>query len=130
MATVAKTMETTKQFFKNPPKDPLRRQIQFKPKKRVRYYLVSVSKTDPMVGAAKTEVNQVLCSPLIVSTRRVEPITSKAMISNEDSVLANSRSKEGSQNHISPRGVVFQEHSPYLSRTPFMRGVREMNLSC
>ena len=68
---------------------------------------MSVSKTDPMVGEAKTKANQVLGSPLTVSTRKVELITSKAMVSEEVSVLAKSRSEEGSQNPFSPRGVVF-----------------------
>ena len=46
--------------------------------------------------AAATEANHILGLPLTVSTRRVELITSKAMISNEAPVLAKSRSEEGS----------------------------------
>ena len=90
MATVAKTIETIKKISKNPPKNPLLHQILFKPKRKVRDYLVSVSKTDPMVEAAKTEVNQVLSLPLTISTQRVEPITSKATVSDEVLVLAKS----------------------------------------
>ena len=58
---------------------------------------MSVSKIDLLVGVAKTETNQVLGSPLTVSTRRVEPITSKAKVSEEISVLAKSRSEEGAK---------------------------------
>ena len=76
---------------------------------------MSVSKSDPIVRAAKTEVNQVLGSPLTVSTRRVELTTSKATISKEVLMLAKSRIEEGSQNSISQRGVVLEEHSLYLS---------------
>ena len=50
-----------------------------------------VSKTDLLVRVAKAEVNQVLNSPLIVSTRRVEPTTSKAMVSEEFSMLRDDR---------------------------------------
>ena len=72
-----------------------------------------------MVEATKIEANQVLGSPLIVSTRRVEPITSEVMVSEEVSMLAKSRSEEGSQNPISPRGAVLEEHSLYLCKHPF-----------
>ena len=58
---------------------------------------MSISKTDLLVGAAKTEVNQVLGLPLTVSTRRVEQTTSKAMVSEEVSMLAKSRSEEGAK---------------------------------
>ena len=51
---------------------------------------MSVSKNDPMVGVAKTEKNQVLGLPLIVSTRRVELTTSKATVFEEVLVLAKS----------------------------------------
>ena len=57
-------------------------------------YIVSVSKTDLLVGAAKTEANQVLGLPLKLSTQRVEPTTSKATVSEEVPVLAKSRSEE------------------------------------
>ena len=59
---------------------------------------MSVSKTDPMVRVANTEENQVLGSPLIVSTRRMEPTTSKVMVSEEVLMLAKSQSEKGSQN--------------------------------
>ena len=67
------------------------------PKRGMWDYLVSVSKTDLMVRAVKTEVNQVLGSPLTVSTRRVEPTTSKATVSEKVSMLVKSRSKEGAK---------------------------------
>ena len=50
-----------------------------------------------MVGAAKTEENQVLGLLLIVSTQRMELITFKASVLDEVSVLAKSRSKEGNR---------------------------------
>ena len=55
---------------------------------------MSVSKTNLLVGAAKIEVNHVLGSPLTVSTRRVEPTSSKAMVLEEVLVLAKSQSEE------------------------------------
>ena len=87
---------------------------------------MSVSKTNSMVEAANTEANQVLGSPPIVSIQRVESITSKATVSYDIPILGKSRSEEGNQNPISPRGAVLEKHSRYLSRTPFMRGVRKM----
>ena len=47
-----------------------------------------VSKTDLLVGVAKTKMNQVLGSPLMISTRRVEPIISKVIVSKKVPVLA------------------------------------------
>ena len=67
------------------------------PKKGVRNYLVSVSKTNLLVRAAKTKANQVLVLPLTVSTRRVDPTTSKAMVSKRVPMLAKSISEEGAQ---------------------------------
>ena len=72
-------------------------------------YLLSVSKTYILVGATKIKANQVLGSPLTISTRRVDPTTSKAMVSEEVLVLAKSQSEEGSQNLISLIGVL-EEH--------------------
>ena len=60
---------------------------------------MSVSKTTPMVGAVKTKENQVLGSPLTVSSRRVELTTSKEMALEEVLVLAKSQFEEGSQTH-------------------------------
>ena len=57
-----------KKTQQNPPKVPLGHQIRFKTKERVKNYLVLVSKTDLLVGAVKTEMNQVLGSPLTIST--------------------------------------------------------------
>ena len=56
-------------------------------------YLLSVSKIDILVGATKIKANQVLGSPLTISTRIVDPTTSKAMVSEEDLVLAKSQSE-------------------------------------
>ena len=55
---------------------------------------MSISKTDLLVKAPKTEANQVLGSSLTVSTRRVESITSKATVSEKVPVLAKSQSEE------------------------------------
>ena len=63
----AQAAENIKNFLKNPLKDPLGHQIQLKTKERVQDYLVSISKTDLLVGEVKTEANQVLSSPLMVS---------------------------------------------------------------
>ena len=71
---------------------------------------MSVSKTDILVEATKTEVNQALGLPLTVSTQRVEPITSKATVSEEVLVLAKSQSEEGAKT---------QSHKEeFLKKTP------------
>ena len=62
---------------------------------------MSVSKTELVVGPTLTEVNQVLSSPLMISTQRVEPTTSKATVSEGVQVLAKSRSKEGAKTQVS-----------------------------
>ena len=54
-----------------------------------------------MVGAALTKENKVLGSPLMVSTQRVEPTTSKTMVSKRVPVLAKSRSEEGAKTRVS-----------------------------
>ena len=58
---------------------------------------MSVSKTDLLAGAIKIEENQDLGSPLAVSTRRVEPTTSKATVFKEVPALTKSRSEEGAK---------------------------------
>ena len=66
---------------------------------------------------AATKANHVLGLPIIVSTRRVEAIASKAMVSDEVPVLAKSRSEEGSQKPMDltlkslQEWIVLQEHS-------------------
>ena len=50
-------------------------------KRGVQDYLVLVSKIDLLVGVSKIKTNQVLGLPLTISTRRVEPVTSKEMVS-------------------------------------------------
>ena len=60
-----------------------------------------VSKTNLLLKAAKTEANQVLGSPLMVSTQRVEMTTSKAAVLEKVPVLAKSRSEDGAKNPIS-----------------------------
>ena len=66
-------------------------------KRRVRDYLVSVPKTELVGETALIEANQVLDSPLTVSTRRLELTTSKATVSKKVLVLAKSRSKYGAK---------------------------------
>ena len=81
----------------------------------MRDYFVSISKTNLMVGAAKIEANQVLGLPLTISTQKVELIIYKVMVSKEVLVLTKSRFEEGSQNPISLREVILEEHCLYLS---------------
>ena len=64
---------------------------------------------------SKDRREPILGSPPTVSTRRVELTTSKVTVSEEVLVLAKSRSEEGSQNSILPRGIVIEEHALYLS---------------
>ena len=68
MDSHAQAVENIKNLIKNSPKDPLWHQNRFKTKERVRDYLVSVSKTDLLVRVEKNEANQVLDSPIMVST--------------------------------------------------------------
>ena len=82
-------------FVKNPPKDPLGHQIRFKTKERVQDYLVTVSKTDLLVGVVKIEANQVLGSPLTASTRRRDLRTSKETELKSSSVLEKLGFNEG-----------------------------------
>ena len=70
-----------------------------------------VSKTDLLVGAMKTKTDQVLGSPLTVSTQRVEPTTSKATVPEKVPVLAKSRSEEGPKNLVSNSLEHFYERS-------------------
>ena len=69
---------------------------------------MSVSKTNLLVGVAKTEANQVLGSPIIESTRRGEPTTSKVTVSKKVSVLAKSLSEEEAKT---------QSHKEFLKNT-------------
>ena len=69
-----------KKSQQNPPKEPLGIKSDSIPKRGVRDYRVLVSKTDLLVGAAKTEANQVLGLPLTVSIQRVETTTSQTTI--------------------------------------------------
>ena len=57
-----------------------------------------------------TETNHALGLPLIVSTLRVEPITSKATVSDEASVLAKSRFEEGQK----PEDLTLKSHESGL----------------
>ena len=54
---------------------------------------LKLNRKDNEVG---TKANHVLGLPLIVSTKRVVPITSKATVSDEVLVIAKPRSEEGS----------------------------------
>ena len=130
MAQFAKLWKQPKKISKNPPKDPFCHQILFKPNMRVGDYFVSVSKTDRIVKVTKTKVNQVLGLPLTVSTQRVKLTPSKPTLSDEVLMLANSRSEERSQNPIFSREVVLEEHSLYLSRILFLRGMSKMDSPC
>ena len=95
VTSYAQAAENIKNFIKNPPKDPLRHQIWFKTKERVRDYLVSISKTNLLVKETKTEVNQVLGLPLTLSTQRRESRTSKQTELKSNSVLAKFGLNEG-----------------------------------
>ena len=57
--------------------------------------------------AVTTKENHVLGLPLTISTRKVEPITSKATVSDEALVLAKSRSEEGSRE---PEDLMLKSH--------------------
>ena len=71
----------------------------------------------PKGDVVAIEANHILGLPLTISTRGVEPMTSKEMISDEVLVLAKSRFKKGSRKPEdlmikSHKGWdVFQEHS-------------------
>ena len=86
---------TTKKILQKPIQGPLDASKSVQTKEGARFLPCVGSRNDPMARAAKTEVNQVVDSPLTVSTRRVEPITSKTMVSDEVPVLAKFRFEEG-----------------------------------
>ena len=86
---------------KTHPRTPWGIKFGFKPKRGVREYLVSVSKIELVVGVALTEANQVLGSPLTVSTRRVEQTTSKVTVSEWVPFLAKSRFEKGAKTRVS-----------------------------
>ena len=85
---------------------------------------MSVSKTDLLVGVAKTEVNQVLGSPLTVSTRKLELTTSKATVSEEVPVLAKSRFEEGAKTRFHKKEFLKKLLSNSLER---FQGRRKQN---
>ena len=90
-ATVAKASEIIKNFFKDPLRIPW--SIKVGSSQRGCEILLCVGfRTNLMVDAVKTKVNQVLDSPITVSTGRVELITSMVTISDEIMMLAKSRS--------------------------------------
>ena len=95
MASHAQAVENIKISSKTLPSIPLGHQIRFKTKKRVQDYLVSVSKTDLLVEAAKTKANQVLGSHLSISTQRQDLRTSKETKLKSNSVLAKFGLNEG-----------------------------------
>ena len=78
--------------------------------------------------AAVTKVNHVLGLPLTVSTRRAEPITSKAKVSDEVLVLAKPRSEEGIRKPESHEEELFLNNTFSISRTLFLRGVSKMKV--
>ena len=88
-----KAVENNKKSQQNPPKDPLWHQIRFKTIEKGAG-LPCLSFKNRLVESTKTEVNKILGSPLMVSTRRVESTTSKATVLEEFLVLAKSRSEE------------------------------------
>ena len=61
---------------------------------------MSVSKTDLLVGAAKTEANQVLGSRITISTRRRDPRTSKETKLKSNGVLAKFGLNEGEEESL------------------------------
>ena len=105
MASHAKSSGKQKNLNKTLPRIPWGIKSDSKPQRRVRDYLVSISKTDLLVGATKTEANQVLGSPLTVSTRRVEPTTSK------EEAKTRSHEEEFLKNTLSNSLEHFQERS-------------------
>ena len=60
---------------------------------------------------AAIEVNHVLGLPLTISTQRGEPITSKATISDEASMVAKSRFEEGTRE---PKDLTLKSHKEGL----------------
>ena len=65
----------------------------------------------PKSDVAATEATHVIGLSITVSKRRVEPITSKATVSDEASVVAKSKSKEGSKK---PKDLTFKSHEEWV----------------
>ena len=88
VASHAKSNGKQKKSQQNPPKDPLGHQIRFKTIEKGAGLPCVGLKNRSIDRGTKTEANKVLRSPLTVSTRIVEPTTSKATVSKEVPVLA------------------------------------------
>ena len=102
MGSITCQKKRKKKFLtKNRPRTPCNIKSGSTIKIRVYDYLMSIPKSELVVGVALTEVNQVLGSPLTVSTRRVEPTTSKATVSKRVTMLTKSRSEEGAKTWVS-----------------------------
>ena len=95
VASHAKSNGRQKKSQQNPPKDPLGHQIRFKTIEKGMGLSCVGFKTDLLVRAAKIEVNQVLGSPLTVSTRRRDPRTFKEMELKSNSKLVKFGLNEG-----------------------------------
>ena len=92
MASHAQALENIKKKWS---KTLLGHQIWFKTKERVQDYLMSISKTNLLVRVVKIEANQVLGSPLKISTRRRDLRTSKEIELKSNSVLVKFCLNEG-----------------------------------
>ena len=116
MTIVAKTVETKKKKnSKTSSKDPLRHQIQFKSKRRVRDYLMLVSKNRSNGRGSKdrSEPSHRFASNSIHTKSGADNLQGNGL---ERSLGASQVSiQRGSQNPILLRRVVLEEHSFYLS---------------
>ena len=96
-----KQRKTKKKISIKPIHGHLRHQIRFYNKEMVVGLPCVNFKNRSTSQEEKTEANQVLGLALTVSTRKVDLITSKAMVSEKVLVLAKSRSEKGAKNLVS-----------------------------
>ena len=93
--------QTSEKIKKKPSIKPSQRSLEasklIQNKMRCEIYTSRWCKPISKSNVAVTEANHVLDLSIIVSTRRMEPTISKTTVSDEVSVLAKSRSKEGSR---------------------------------
>ena len=96
VATIAKAAEILNFSENKPTKNRLEALKSVQKQRGARFIPCFQNKNVLNGNAVAIEANQVLGSPLTVSTQRIEPITVKDKVLDEDLVLSKSKSKYGS----------------------------------
>ena len=107
VATFSKAMEILNFSENKPTKNHLEELNLVQKQRGARFIPCFQNKTISNGDVVAMEANQVLSSPLTVSTQRVEPITSKDTVLDEVLVLAKSKSEYGSRK---PENLTLKSH--------------------